>query len=93
MPSVHEKVPGDIREKLKKRLDKALDGVPSGDPTKTVVITSWTGTAVTVADGLCLVILTKKAAKSNGLVTCNNDWDLCIWDPVTGQIRCTDAPE
>ena len=91
MPAVQAVSP-DIKEKLKKKLDKALDG-PPGDPTKSVTIKSWTGKEVTVTDGFCLVILSKKAAKSNGLVTCNNDWDLCIWDPVTGQVRCTDSPE
>lgn len=98
MPVVQAAVPADIREKLKKKLDKALAEDVSVDPAMRVGITSWNGTAPQattrwVEDQFCLVILTKKEAKRIGLSPCNNDWDLCIWDPVTGRIVCTDTPE
>jgi hypothetical protein len=83
-----------FRWKLLKRLYEALDVPP--DPGKHVKIQGWSGgqpKEVEVADGRCLVVMTKAQARKSGLKTCNNDQDLCIWDPVTGQIVCTDDPD
>jgi len=83
-----------IRWKLLKRLYEALDVPP--DSGKHVKIQGWSGgqpKEVEVDDGRCLVIMTKAQAKKGGLKPCNNDQDLCIWDPVTGRIVCTDDPE
>lgn len=96
MPAVRARVPDEIRKKLKDKIDKALDDPASSVP-RTVTITGWKGPAtqptqvtVRLEDPFCKVILTKKEAKRLELKCCNSDWDLCIWDPVTGEIRCTD---
>jgi hypothetical protein len=40
---------------------------------------------------LCLVLLPKPVARTYGLWPCNSPGDLCIWDPVTGEVHCTDT--
>jgi hypothetical protein len=92
MPSVHAPIPKPIRDKLKKKFDDVFDEEVTLDPTRIVTIKGWVGTQlkeVMVAGPLCLVVLTKKQAKELELTDRNSDWDLCIWDPVTGTIRCT----
>lgn len=98
MPAVHAGVPQAVREKFKKRFDKAFDGPVSPDTTRKVAITGRVGDTptpktLTVQDQFCFVVMTKAQAKANGLRTCNNDTDLCIWDPVTGRVHCTDDAE
>lgn len=38
----------------------------------------------------CMVILPKKVAKHYKMVVHNDDWGLCIWDPVKGTVACLD---
>ena len=99
MQSVGARTPDQVHKKLKEELDEKLKGqkpLPIFTPpaharvTITGLVQKVGGPRTVELDQeFCLVILPKKVAKHYGMVDCNSDWDLCIWDPVTGDIRCT----
>lgn len=99
MPSVQTRTPEQVHKRLKERLDEKLSEqkpLESFAPPEHARVTI-TGRVkkldgpqtVELDEQFCLVILPKKVAKHYGMVDSNSDWDLCIWDPVTGSVRCT----
>lgn len=99
MPSVQARTPDKVHQKLKEELDTKLLGhtaLGSFTPPEHARVTI-TGRVqklggpqtVKLNEEFCLVILPKKVAKHYGMADCNCEWDLCIWDPVTGEVRCT----
>ncbi|GMV04114.1 MAG: hypothetical protein AMXMBFR53_03950 [Gemmatimonadota bacterium] len=94
--------PEKIRGQLKKHLDEIYfeqhlpldDFEPPAAPTVQIVgkVKRIGGNATVKLDGqFCLVILPKKVAKHYGMVDCNSDSDLCVWDPVHGDVHCTEG--
>lgn len=99
MPSVQARTPEQVHKKLQEELGKKLKGqtpLPSFAPpahprvTITGLVQKVGGPRTVELDReFCLVVLPKKVAKHYEMVDRNSEWDLCIWDPVTGDIRCT----